>query len=84
MRNIFYRDTRNLTYYIFERQLDVRGCLKICRIGFFYGHNGGAPGMSSWLSIYPNSGNILIVLSNYDPPIADEIQRFFVEQVNLD
>lgn len=51
---------------------------------FFYGHNGGAPGMSSWLSIYPNSGYIVIVLSNYDPPIADEIQRFFVEQVNLD
>lgn len=51
---------------------------------FFYGHNGGAPGMSSWLSIYPNSGYIIIVLSNYDPPIADEIQRFFVEQANLD
>ena len=51
---------------------------------FFYGHNGGAPGMSSWLSIYPNNGYIVIVLSNYDPPIADEVQRFFVERANLD
>ena len=51
---------------------------------FFYGHNGGAAGMSSWLSIYPNSGYIIIVLSNYDQPIADQVQRHFVEQANLD
>ncbi|WP_394221381.1 serine hydrolase domain-containing protein [Alteromonas gracilis] len=51
---------------------------------FFYGHNGGAPGMSSWLSTYPNSGYIVIVLSNYDPPIADEIQRFYVEQLGFE
>ncbi|GEA07740.1 penicillin-binding protein [Alteromonas sp. KUL42] len=50
---------------------------------FFYGHNGGAAGMSSWLSIYPKSGYIIIVLSNYDQPIADEVQRFYVEQANL-
>lgn len=46
------------------------------RESFFYGHNDGAAGMSSWLSIYPNSGYIIIVLSNYDQPITDEVQRF--------
>ncbi len=50
----------------------------------FYGHNGGAPGMSSWLSVYPNTGYTVIVLSNYDPPVADEVQSIFSEQIPFD
>lgn len=50
----------------------------------FYGHNGGAPGMSAWLSVYPNAGYIVIVLSNYDPPVADEVHNFFAERMPLD
>ena len=47
----------------------------------FFGHNGGAPGMSAWLAIYPETGFIVIALSNYDPPIADDVVRIFTEQM---
>jgi D-alanyl-D-alanine carboxypeptidase len=30
------------------------------------GHNGGAPGVSAHLSIYPDLGYTVVVLSNYD------------------
>jgi CubicO group peptidase (beta-lactamase class C family) len=33
-----------------------------------FGHNGGAPGISAQLDIYPELGYTVIVLSNYDPP----------------
>lgn len=33
-----------------------------------FGHNGGAPGISAQLDIYPDLGYTVIVLSNYDPP----------------
>src|SRR6185436_9103392 len=34
------------------------------------GHSGGAPGMNGDLRIYPQSGYVVAVLSNYDPPAA--------------
>jgi hypothetical protein len=37
------------------------------------GHNGGAPGMNGDLRIYPQSGYIVVVLANIDPPAADRI-----------
>jgi CubicO group peptidase (beta-lactamase class C family) len=37
--------------------------------------NGGGPGVNSELSIYP-SGEVLVVLSNYDPPSATTIAQF--------
>jgi D-alanyl-D-alanine carboxypeptidase len=37
------------------------------------GHNGGAPGMNGALQIYPQSGYIMAVLANIDPPAADRI-----------
>jgi CubicO group peptidase (beta-lactamase class C family) len=37
--------------------------------------NGGGPGVNSELSIYP-SGDILVVLSNYDPPAATAVAQF--------
>jgi CubicO group peptidase (beta-lactamase class C family) len=33
-----------------------------------FGHNGGAPGIASSLSIFPELGYTLIVMTNYDPP----------------
>lgn len=33
-----------------------------------FGHNGGAPGISAQLDIYPDLDYTVIVLSNYDPP----------------
>jgi D-alanyl-D-alanine carboxypeptidase len=37
------------------------------------GHGGGAPGMNGRLRIYPQSGYLVVVLANIDPPAADRI-----------
>jgi CubicO group peptidase (beta-lactamase class C family) len=33
-----------------------------------FGHNGGAPGIASSLSMFPETGYTVIVMTNYDPP----------------
>jgi CubicO group peptidase (beta-lactamase class C family) len=40
------------------------------------GHSGGAPGMSGDLRIYPQSGYVVAVLSNLDPPAAPRVSAF--------
>jgi len=37
------------------------------------GHGGGAPGVNTMLQIYPDLRYCVIVLSNYDPPAAEDI-----------
>src|SRR5215831_3244188 len=41
-----------------------------------YGHGGGAPGMSGELAVYPQSGYVVAVLANLDPPAAQRIASF--------
>jgi D-alanyl-D-alanine carboxypeptidase len=40
------------------------------------GHGGGAPGMNGQLKILPQSGYVVAVLSNLDPPAAETIASF--------
>ena len=40
------------------------------------GHGGGAPGMNGDLRIYPKSGYVVAVLSNLDPPAAQQLSAF--------
>jgi D-alanyl-D-alanine carboxypeptidase len=40
------------------------------------GHGGGAPGMNGDLRIYPQSGYLVVVLANIDPPAADRIAHW--------
>jgi D-alanyl-D-alanine carboxypeptidase len=40
------------------------------------GHSGGAPGMNGDLRIYPLSGYVVAVLSNLDPPAAQQVSTF--------
>ena len=40
------------------------------------GHSGGAPGMNGDLRIYPRSGYVVTVLSNLDPPAAQQVSGF--------
>jgi CubicO group peptidase (beta-lactamase class C family) len=40
------------------------------------GHGGGAPGMNGDLKIYPQSGYVVAVLSNLDPPAAQRVSTF--------
>ena len=37
------------------------------------GHNGGAPGMNAVLDVYWDSGYAVVVLSNFDPPAAENV-----------
>ncbi len=41
-----------------------------------FGHGGGAPGMNGDLQIFPDSGVVVAVLSNLDPPAASKIASF--------
>ncbi|HEX3437513.1 MAG TPA: serine hydrolase domain-containing protein [Pseudacidobacterium sp.] len=50
----------------------------------FYGHGGGSPGMNGRLSVFPRSGYIVIVLSNFDPPAADDMARFISDRLPAD
>jgi len=41
-----------------------------------FGHNGGAPGMSGDLHVFPKLGYVLVSLSNLDPPAATRPLEF--------
>lgn len=41
--------------------------------GHYFGHNGGAPGMSGDIRIYPERGYVVAALANFDPPIAGDL-----------
>jgi CubicO group peptidase (beta-lactamase class C family) len=58
---------------------DFRGKTPEGRI--FWGHNGGAPGMSGALRILPDSGHVVTVLANIDPPSADGMTKFIIDRL---
>jgi CubicO group peptidase (beta-lactamase class C family) len=45
------------------------------------GHNGGFPGVNGELHVLPATGDVVVVLSNYDPPAATELAEFIVERL---
>ena len=47
----------------------------------FVGHGGGAPGMNGDLEIDPQSGYVVAVLSNLDPPAATRISDFITNRL---
>ena len=46
-----------------------------------FGHGGGAPGMNGDLQIFPQSGYVIVVLSNLDPPSASRISDFIINRL---
>ncbi len=46
-----------------------------------FGHGGGAPGMNGDLQIYPQSGYVIAVLANMDPPAASRISEFIANRL---
>lgn len=49
-----------------------------------YGHGGGFPGMNAGVRIFPNSGYVLVSLSNFDTPIAEQLLNYFEARMPLD
>jgi D-alanyl-D-alanine carboxypeptidase len=47
-----------------------------------FGHGGGAPGMNGAFEIFPQSGYVIVVLSNLDPPAASRISDFIVNRLS--
>ena len=48
-----------------------------------FGHGGGAPGQNGELRVYPESGYVVVVLSNYDPPAASRLAEFIEVRLPL-
>jgi CubicO group peptidase (beta-lactamase class C family) len=48
------------------------------------GHGGGAPGMNGDLRIYPESGYVVAVLANLDPPAAQRISEYLDPRLPLE
>jgi D-alanyl-D-alanine carboxypeptidase len=46
-----------------------------------FGHGGGAPGMNGDLEICPQSGTVIAVLANMDPPAAQRESEFIVNRL---
>jgi len=46
-----------------------------------FGHGGGAPGMNGELQIFPQTGYVIVVLSNLDPPAASRISDFIANRL---
>mgnify|MGYP006192569477 CR=1 FL=1 len=42
---------------------------------------GGSPGASAELTIYPDSGHVVAVLANLDPPIASQVSEFICHRL---
>ena len=47
----------------------------------FVGHPGEAAGMSAQLEFEPGGGYVVVVLSNFDPPIARDITTFILDRL---
>ncbi len=47
----------------------------------WFGHGGGAPGMNGDLRIYPQSGYVIAVLANLDPPASERISSYVSERL---
>lgn len=45
------------------------------------GHGGGAPGMNAELNVYLDNGHTVVVLSNLDPPAAQQVARYARERL---
>ena len=48
-----------------------------------FGHSGGAPGQNGDLRVFPESGYVIVALSNLDPPAASRMVDFIAARLPL-
>jgi hypothetical protein len=48
-----------------------------------FGHGGGAPGQTGDLKVFPESGYVIVALSNLDPPVASRMLDFIAARLPL-
>jgi D-alanyl-D-alanine carboxypeptidase len=48
-----------------------------------FGNGGGAPGQNAEVRIYPESGYVIVALSNLDPPAASKVSDFIAARLPL-
>lgn len=48
-----------------------------------FGHGGGAPGMNGMLQICPDTGYVIAVLANMDPPAASRVADFITNRLPM-
>jgi hypothetical protein len=48
-----------------------------------FGHSGGAPGQNGDLRVFPESGYVIVALSNLDPPAANRLTEFTIARLPL-
>jgi D-alanyl-D-alanine carboxypeptidase len=46
-----------------------------------WGHGGGAPGMNTWLRMFPDTGQVVAVLCNLDDPSANGMANFICDRL---
>ena len=49
----------------------------------YFGHSGGAPGQNGDLRVFPESGYVIVALSNLDPPAASRLVDFIAARLPL-
>jgi D-alanyl-D-alanine carboxypeptidase len=48
-----------------------------------FGHGGGAPGQNGDLRVFPDSGYVIVALSNFDPPAASRLVDFIAARLPI-
>jgi D-alanyl-D-alanine carboxypeptidase len=49
--------------------------------GRSFGHGGGAEGMNGDLNVFPQSGYVVVVLANLDPPAAFRVSQYIANRL---
>jgi CubicO group peptidase (beta-lactamase class C family) len=47
-----------------------------------FGHNGGSPGVGAYFQVYPATGHVFVLLTNYDPEVMEKMSRQIERLIN--
>lgn len=85
-------DGRLISRSLLTQAISAQTPSKLVGLGFqiggegeaaYFGHDGGAAGMSGAMRIYPATGDMIVALSNLDPPASDELVQYYANRMPL-